>query len=122
MHASWVNLGDERNRKAFEKIFPTLFPSPPVIDRTKPVSEDILKGFIPLVDALTAAKTRAGLGDSISFADIIAMSYLRWLEISLQNEEQFKTLLQMEGGKCQALYDRFKEYLSVDKGEKYTLK
>jgi hypothetical protein len=117
LQSSWDDLSDARNRKTLENLFPFAFPSGFVVDRTKPLSDEVFKGFLRLVNARAAVKERAGLAEDIAFVDLVTMAYLRWLQLSLQNETQFQELLHMDGRKAQAIYDSLKEYLSVDQGE-----
>jgi hypothetical protein len=118
MNNSREDLGTSRNRQAIENLYPDVYANLPAADRSKPIPDEVLKGFVAMADSLADVKKSLGLpADSIAFVDLVAMGYLRWFQITVHNEEAFNKVLQLDGGKCQKIYDGLKEYLAVDKGE-----
>lgn len=121
MNNSREDLGTPRNRQAIENLYPDVYAQLSAADRSKPIPDEVLRGFVGSADSLSEVKKNLGLGEEIAFVDLVAMGYLRWFQITVQDEAVFNKVLQLDGGKCQKIYDSLKEYLAVDKGEDATL-
>lgn len=105
-----------------QKLYSAMFPTTPVIDRSKPAPEAVFNDYLRVADALEDVRKTLKLSADVAFVDIVAMSILRWVQNALRNEEAFEKLLSMDGGKCQKIYDTLKDYLVIDEGEACILK
>lgn len=100
-----------------ERLYSTMFPTPPVVDRSQPAPDAVFNDYLRVANALEEVRKTLNLSADVAFVDIIAMSILRWVQNALRNEEAFERLLSMDGGKSRMVYDKIKGYLDIDEGE-----
>jgi glutathione S-transferase len=112
---------DPRDQAALERSIREHDRGPPLAERIP--GDEHWKGLEQALDRLAHVdllnrQGRPALDDSLTFADFLVASFLKWLNASV-SDDQFERVLQWNGGRWKVLMDQVKPYSMIDEGESY---